>query len=304
MRLAVTGSTGLVGSALVESLAADGHEVLRLLRPASRAPAGPGTAVRWNPTAGELDRAALEAADAVVHLAGASIADGRWNGRRKELLISSRVDTARHLIGELATLSQKPKAFVSASAIGIYGDRGEEILSEESVPGSDFLGRLAQAWEAEAARAEEHGIRAVMLRFGIILSPKGGALGKMLTPFKLGVGGRLGSGRQWMSWITLADTVRVIRAAIESPDLRGPVNTVAPNPVTNADFTRALAQALHRPAIFPAPAFALRLMLGEMADALLLSSQRVAPKRLENLGHRFQHPELGPALRAVLGGGE
>jgi len=229
MRVTITGSTGMVGSALAESLAAAGHTVLRLVRPESSASGGgAGTAVRWVPAKGvpmDLDdRAALEGLDAVVHLAGANIAAGRWSDARKRVLHSSRVDTARHLIAELAKLASKPKVFLSASAVGYYGNRGEEILTEESAPGNDFLAQLAQDWERAAAGAEDFGARVVMLRFGVILWPKGGALAKMLLPFKLGAGGRLGSGRQWWPWVTLPDVLAVIRYAIENPGLRGPVN--------------------------------------------------------------------------------
>jgi uncharacterized protein (TIGR01777 family) len=309
MKILVTGSSGLVGTALTSALASAGHTVCRLVRPQSAAGEGPkeGFAVAWNPATGELGGAPFAdvpgkqaGADAVVNLAGASIADGRWTAERKALLRSSRIDTTRALVNPLARMNARPNVLVSASAVGIYGDRGDETLTEESKPGTDFLARVAQEWEAEAMKAEVLGIRVVVARFGIILAREGGALAKMLTPFKLGVGGRLGSGKQWMSWVTLEDVVGILRFAIENSSPRGAINVVAPQPVQNFEFTKVLAKTMHRPALFPAPAFALRLALGEMADALLLSSQRVAPQVLEKLGYRFLHPDLNSALAAIL----
>lgn len=295
MKILVTGSTGLVGTALVKSLASDGHTVCRLrVRVDSM--------WRGIPEAGELANAGV-GPDAVVNLAGASIAGGRWTDKRKHLLRMSRIGTTRALLKALAKMNARPRVLVSASAIGIYGDRGDEVLTEESKPGTDFLAALAREWEAEAMKAEALGIRVVLARFGIILARHGGALAKMLLPFKLGAGGRLGSGKQWMSWITLEDVVGVIRFAIENNATRGVVNVVVPNAVQNAEFTKMLAQVLHRPALFPAPAFALRLALGEMADALLLSSQRVVPQALEKLDYRFLYPELPAAFNCVLQGG-
>ena len=301
MKVLLTGSTGLVGAALVNELARHGHTVCRLIRPQSTVVGGAkqGFDVAWNPATGQLGGAGV-GADAVVNLAGASIAGGRWTKARKRLLRTSRIDTTRALVGALAKMNVRPRVLVSASAIGIYGDRGDERLTEESTPGTDFLAGLAQEWEAEAIKAEALGIRVVLARFGIILAQHGGALAKMLLPFKLGVGGCLGSGKQWMSWIMLEDVVGALRFAIEQGSVRGTVNLVSPQPVQNAEFTRVLAKALRRPGLFPAPAFALRLALGEMADALLLSSQRVAPKVLETRGYRFSQPELGRALNALL----
>jgi uncharacterized protein (TIGR01777 family) len=309
MKILITGSTGLVGTALVGALARDGHTVCRLIRPQSAAAGGApfpelhgkteGFDVAWNPATGELGGAGV-GADAVVNLAGASIASGRWTRVRKELLRTSRIDTTRALLGALAKMSARPRVLVSASAIGIYGDRGGEVLTEESKPGTDFLGGLAREWEVEALKAEALGIRVVLARFGIILARHGGALAKMLLPFKLGMGGRLGSGKQWMSWITLEDVVEILRFAIENSSVRGAMNVVAPQAVQNAEFTKELAKTLHRPALFPAPTFALRVALGEMADALLLSSQRVKPKRLQHLGYNFHHPDLSLALQTVL----
>lgn len=302
MKVLVTGSTGLVGTALVKELARDGHTVCRLIRPLSTVVGGAreGFDVAWNPSTGELGGAGI-GADAVVNLAGASIAGGRWTKARKELLRTSRIDTTRALVGALAKMSARPRVLVSASAIGIYGDRGDELLTEDSKPGSDFLASLARDWEGEALKAEVLGIRVVLARFGIILAQHGGALAKMLLPFKLGVGGSLGSGKQWMSWITLEDAVAIIRFAMHNGAVRGAMNVVGPQPVPNAEFTKVLAKALRRPGLFPAPAFALRLALGEMADALLLSSQRVSTAKLLELGYPFRFPELPSALRAVLG---
>lgn len=302
MKILVTGSTGLVGTALAKALAGDGHTVCRLMRPQSKATSGSkdGFDVAWNPETGELGGAGV-GPDAVVNLAGASIAGGRWTNKRKELLRTSRIDTTRALVHALAKMNARPRVLVSASAIGIYGDRGDEVLTEESKPGTDFLAGLAREWEAEALKAEALGIRVVLARFGIILARHGGALAKMLLPFKLGAGGRLGSGKQWMSWITLEDVVGVIRFAIENNAVRDALNVVAPQHAQNSDFTKALAKALHRPALFPAPVFALRLALGEMAEALLLSSQRVTPEKLQQLGYSFLHSKLASALVAVLG---
>lgn len=302
MKILVAGSSGLVGTALASALAGAGHTVCRLVRPenANGGRSKDGFAVAWNPTTGELGGAGV-GPDAVVNLAGASIAGGRWTAQRKELLRASRIDTTRALVGALAKMNVRPSVLVSASAIGYYGDRGDEILAEESKPGTGFLVGLAQEWEVEALKAEALGIRVVLARFGIILAREGGALAKMLTPFKLGAGGRLGSGKQWMSWVTLKDVVGALRFAMENNSARGAINFVAPQPAQNFEFTRILAKAVHRPALFPAPAFVLRLALGEMADALLLSSQRVAPRALEKMGYRFLHTDLSSALAATLG---
>jgi uncharacterized protein (TIGR01777 family) len=258
-----------------------------------------GFGAAWNPATGELGGASV-GADAVVNLAGASIADGRWTTQRKALLHSSRIDTTRALMGALAKMNARPSVLVSASAIGYYGDRGDETLTEESKAGGDFLAGLAQEWEAEALKARALGIRVVLARFGIILAREGGALPKMMLPFKIGAGGKLGSGQQWMSWVALEDVVGILRLVIENASLRGAVNIVSPQPLRNAEFTKVLAKAMRRPALFPAPAFALRLALGEMADALLLSSQRVLPGAIEKLGYRFLQADLTSALAAVL----
>jgi uncharacterized protein len=302
MKILMTGSTGLVGSALVKELQQNGHTVCRLMRPETKGEDGrltDGFDVRWNPETGELGGAAV-GAEAVVNLAGASIVDGRWTAERKEVLRRSRVETTRALVNALARMASRPRVLVSASAIGYYGDRGDEVLTEQSAAGSGFLGEVARAWEGEAEKAEALGIRVVRLRFGVILARNGGALPEMARPLRFGVGGKIGSGQQWMSWVALEDVVAIVRVALENGALRGPVNVVAPQPVRNAEFTRALAMALHRPALFPAPPFALRLALGEMADALLLASTRVVPAQLEKLGYRFLQPDLRGSLKTML----
>jgi uncharacterized protein (TIGR01777 family) len=309
MKILITGSTGLVGSALIPALVRDGHTVCRLIRPGSKLQGhNPGGFdVNWNPETGELGGAAV-GADAVVNLGGASIAGSRWTPKRKELLRTSRVPVTRALVEALGRMSAKPSVLISASAIGYYGYRGDELLTEESEPGKDFLAKLAQEWEREAQKAEAFGTRVVLARFGIILAKHGGALQRMMLPFRLGLGGQLGSGKQWMSWIALEDVVGALQLCLSSSPItgavkfspvRGPVNVVSPEPATNSEFTNALAKALHRPAIFPAPAFALRLVLGEMADALLLSSQRVMPEKLSALGYRFHHSILEATLAAI-----
>jgi uncharacterized protein (TIGR01777 family) len=297
MKVLISGGSGLVGTALTESLRSQGHTVAHLVRPGGSASAGD---VRWDPASRFVNINAMEAADAVVNLNGASIGGGRWTSTRKKILRGSRVDSTRVLVEALARLEQKPRVFVSASAIGYYCNRGDETLTESSQAGNDFLAEICRKWEAEALRAQSSGIRTVLTRFGVILSAKGGALKQMLTPFRMGVAGRLGSGKQWMSWIALDDVVGILRDVISNEQASGPVNVVAPNPVQNSEFTRVLASVLHRPAIFPAPAFALRLVLGEMADALLLSSQRVRAERAPAATFPFQYENLESALRAIL----
>ena len=299
MKILITGCTGLVGTALAQDLQRAGHTVCRLVRPGTSPSNSPGFDVNWNPTTGELGGAAV-GADAVVNLAGASIAEKRWTSQRKQLLRSSRVDTTRALVQALAKMSARPRVLVSASATGIYGDRGDETLTESSQPGTDFLSEIAKDWESEALKAEALGIRVVRARFGVILSKKGGALPQMLRPFQFFVGGKIGPGTQWLSWIALDDTIAILRLALENADLTGPLNVVSPQPVTNAQFTALLAEALHRPALFPAPAFALRVILGEMADALLLSSQRALPAQLQKLNYQFLHSDPSTALTALL----
>jgi uncharacterized protein (TIGR01777 family) len=302
MRILVSGSTGFLGMALVESLEGQGHTIARLVRPGvarKDIARDDSQAVAWDPVAGRFDAGAAEGADALIHLAGASIAGGRWNGSRKELLRTSRIDATRHLIGVLAKLQRPPRVIVAASAVGYYGSRGDETLTEASAPGNDLLAGLCREWETEAARGAEFDARVLNLRFGVILAAHGGALAQMALPFKLGAGGRLGDGRQWMSWLTLREAVSIIQFALATPGLAGPINAVTPNPVQNKEFTSVLAKTLHRPALFPAPAFVLRLALGEMADALLLSSQKVIPSKLTAAGYPFLQPSLASALVEV-----
>lgn len=297
MKILISGASGFVGQALVSALRAEGHTVARMVR--SGGEVSPGD-VSWDPMSATSDVSAMEGADAVVNLSGASIAGGRWTQERKATLRSSRIGCTRVLVDTLLQLKRKPRVFLSASATGYYGDRAGELLTETSSPGTDFLALLARDWEAEAVRAEHGGIRTVLLRFGIILSATGGALPKMLLPFKFGAGGRFGTGQQWMSWVGQEDSLEIIRAAIADDRFFGPVNVVAPHPLQNVEFTRIVAAAVRRPAIFPAPAFALRLLLGEMAGPLLLASQRVLPERLLSLGYSFRGDDFATTLRDLL----
>lgn len=295
MRIAVSGSSGLVGSALITALHDAGQDVMPLVRAG-----GSGTdGIPWDVAAGP-DPEAMEGVGAMVHLAGENIADGRWSQARKRRIRDSRVDGTRGIAAALARMQAPPGVLVCASAIGFYGDRGEEVLREDSAPGDGFLPEVCQAWEGAADPAREAGIRVVHLRFGIILSTDGGALAKMLFPFRMGLGGKVGSGDQYMSWITLDDAVGAILHALQTEGLDGPVNAVAPAPVTNLEFTKALGRALSRPTLFPLPGFAARLVFGEMADELLLASTRVDPARLRDTGYTFRHPDLEPALRHLL----
>jgi uncharacterized protein len=297
MKILISGSSGLIGKTLSDALLAEGHTVARLVRPGGALSAGD---VSWDPMSATMDTAALEGTNAVVHLSGASIADGRWTPTRKAILRSSRIDTTRVLVDSLMNLRAKPSVLVCASATGYYGNRGDEILTESSSAGTDFISLLARDWEAEAARAEMNGIRTAILRFGLILSANGGALPRMLLPFRLGLGGRFAAGAQWMPWIALEDAMAIAKLAISDARFCGPCNVVAPNPVRNSEFTRILAGVLHRPAMFPVPAFALRLALGEMAEALLLASQRAVPARLLAMQHKFRFETLEGALQAAL----
>jgi uncharacterized protein (TIGR01777 family) len=296
MKILISGASGLIGSALVRSFCDAGHAVTRLVR---RQP-GPAE-VRWDPAAGRLDPAGLEGLDAVVHLAGEGIAAGRWTQHRKARIRDSRARGTRLLSQALAGLARRPEVFASASAIGYYGNRGDEPLDEESPPGSGFLAEVCREWEAATEPAAKAGIRVVQLRLGMVLASPGGALARMLPMFRVGLGGRLGDGRQYVSWITLDDVVGAIGHVLATDTLQGPVNLVAPRPVTNRQFTAALARVLRRPALLPAPAFALRILLGQMAEELLLASARVVPRRLLDAGYRFRHEELEAALRHVLG---
>ncbi len=297
MKVVISGASGLVGSALTSRLAADGHDVIRLVR---REEQRADDTALWNPTEGEIEREALEGADAVVHLAGENISSGRWTAARKSSIRQSRVIGTTLISETIASLTRRPRVLVSASAVGFYGDRGDEVLTESSTAGEGFLPEVAIGWEQATKAASIAGTRVVLFRSGLVLSTEGGALAKMLPLFRLGLGGRLGNGRQFMSWISLDDLLRAVFFAIEHDALSGPVNAVAPEPVTNAEFTRVLAAVLHRPAIFPAPAFALKAAMGEMAEELLLSSTRVVPQRLLDAGFDFAHADLESALRSIL----
>lgn len=296
MNVLISGSTGLIGSALVPRLTTAGHSVLRLVRK----PSLQSNEVHWNPMEGSIDAAELDGIDAVVHLAGENIAS-RWTAAQKKRIRESRQRGTQLLAETLARLKTPPKVLVSASAIGIYGDRGDGVLDESSAAGTGFLADVCRDWENATRVAKEAGIRVVNLRFGVILSPAGGALAKMLTPFRLGFGGRLGDGKQYMSWIAIDDAVEVIYYALATHDLTGPVNVVAPEAVTNLQFTKTLGRVLHRPTLFPVPALAARLAFGQMADEALLASARVDPARLKAAGFTFRFPSLEPALRHVLG---
>ncbi len=297
MNVLISGSTGLIGSVLVPALESGGDRVLRLSR--SR-PTSEDT-IRWDPSTGAIDSSSLRGIDAVVHLAGESIAEGRWTAEKKARIRQSRAKGTRLLSETVAALPDPPGVMVSASAIGYYGDRGNELLREDSGPGSDFLARVCREWEAAADPAREAGVRVVHTRFGLVLSAEGGALGRTLPIFRLGGGGRIGSGRQYWSWVTLDDVVGAILHALTTGALSGPVNVASPNPLTNAEYTKVLGRVLNRPTVFPLPAPAARLALGQVADALLLASQRVEPARLKETGYGFRLPDLEGALRHLLG---
>jgi uncharacterized protein (TIGR01777 family) len=292
MKVVVAGASGFVGRALVAALRANGHEVVRLVR---RATAG-GDEIKWNPTTGEIDAARLAGCDAIVNLCGENLAAGRWSERRRQELWSSRTDATRTLVLALDRMARKPAVFINASAIGIYGSRGDEVLTEASAIGHGFLPELCFAWETHAEGAARRGVRTVRLRFGVVLAREGGALAKMLPIFRLGLGGRLGDGRQWLSWVSLDDAVGAILHALADARCAGPVNVVAPSAVTNADFTATLGRALGRPAVFPVPAAVLRLIFGEMAQETVLASTRVRPASLLETGFRFRHAALADAL--------
>jgi len=302
MKVIVTGSGGLVGRALVRSLLADGHSVTRLVRGGAQQFRAPGSAaVEWDPDKGTIDAAALEGHDAAVHLAGEPIAEGRWDDAKKRRIMESRVKGTRLIAETLAGLNEKPRVLVSASAVGFYGDRGADVMREESASGEGFLSEVCREWEKATLAASQAGVRVVHVRIGFVLDGEGGGLPKMLTPFKLGVGGKVGSGQQYISWITLEDLVRVLRRAVEDESLRGPVNAVAPGAVTNEEFTKALGHVLGRPTLLSVPTFALRLAFGEVADAVMLASTRVEPARLREAGFDFKQTEVEAALRSVLG---
>jgi uncharacterized protein (TIGR01777 family) len=293
--VAITGSTGLIGSALVRSLVADGHGVRRLVRHSARA----SDEVSWYPERDEIDTKALAGIDAVVNLAGENIAQ-RWTRDSMHEIRESRVRATALIARTVATLSPRPRVLVSGSAVGYYGERGDEVLDEQSSAGDDFLASVCKDWEAATHAAGDAGIRVAISRTGIVLDPHGGALAKMLLPFRLGVGGHLGDGRHWMSWIALADMIRALRFLSENDRAAGAFNLTGPNPVDNGEFTRVLASVLHRPAIIPVPRLALELLYGPMAKGAALASQRVLPRQLLAHGFEFALPELQPALEAIL----
>ncbi len=305
MNVLVSGSSGLIGTALTDRLLADGHTVTRLVRSPSATQGRTGTVdVRWDPDAGYLDRSALDAAgglDGVVHLAGAGIGDRRWSGPRKKVLLESRSHSTSLLVDALVGLTAPPGVLISASAVGIYGNRGDEQLTEASATGKGFLADLCRSWESATAPAADSGIRTVLLRTGIVLSRAGGALGKQLPLFRLGLGGRIGPGTQYRSWITLEDEIGVIIHCLGNGDVAGPVNATAPAPATDERLAKAIGAALHRPAVVAVPSIGLRLILGsEMADELLLAGQRVLPATLTSQGYAFAHSDLDEAVRSVL----
>ena len=299
MKVLISGSTGLIGSALISALTNAGHDVVRLVR---SAPKSDGSEVYWDPESERIDTVGLEGMDAVVHLAGENVGSGRWTRNKKARIFDSRVKGTRLLCESLANLNHPPQVLVCASAIGYYGSRGTEVMNEGSASGTGFLAEVCREWETATEFVGHTEIRVVNLRMGIVLSLAGGPLEKMLPPFKMGVGGILGKGRQYMSWIALDDAVGAIYHTLVTDSLQGPVNNVAPHPVTNREFTKALGRVLRRPTLFPLPSFGLRIMFGrEMANELFLSSTRVEPARLLETGYAFQYPGLEDALRHVLG---
>jgi uncharacterized protein len=300
MKVLLTGSTGLVGSALRPVLTKAGHSVVCLLRPESKLPRAVNGQMTWDPKANRLNVTELEGFDAVIHLAGDSLASSRWTEAKKRQLQESRIASTTLLSEALAGLIKKPEVFIAASAIGYYGNRGEEELDEESSKGTGFLSDLCANWEKATTKAKEAGIRVVNLRFGVVLSVLGGALSKMLLPFTLGVGGQLGAGKQFFSWVSIDDAVGAIVYALQTRSLSGPVNVTAPKPVTNLEFTKILGKVLSRPTIMPVPSVALRLLFGEMADECLLTGQKVKPAKLVASGYHFSDSELEPALRRAL----
>ena len=296
MKVLITGASGLVGTALQRSFAEKGYEMLL----ASRKKAEDGNHIQWSIDDGFSEPERLEGLDAVVHLAGESVSGLRWTDEKKSAIRDSRVFGTRSVVDAISRLKNKPKVFIAASAIGFYGERGDEEVTESSAAGDSFLASVAKDWEAESRRAEDAGIRTVLLRTGIVLSKDGGALGTMLLPFKLGVGGVVGSGKQWMSWIAMDDHVAVINYVIENENIRGAVNAVSPNPTTNHDFTKTLGDVLYRPTFLPLPEFAVSMVFGEMGDVLLLASTKVLPKRLEAAGFEFKVPYLQAAIENAL----
>lgn len=295
MKIAIAGASGLIGSALTPELESDGHEVVRLVRGTPRA-----TEIEWHPNQDAIDPGTLESFDAVVNLAGENVAEGRWTEDKKKKIHDSRVH-GTHLLGEaIARVTGKPRVFVCASATGIYGDRGDDVLDEQSESGGGFLAGVCREWEKATEPASKAGVRVVNLRFGPILARQGGMLEKMLTPFKMGLGGKVGSGKQYISWVALEDAVAAMKLALNDESIRGPLNVVSPKPVTNEQFTRALGEILSRPTLMAMPAFAARLAFGEMADEMLLVSQRIVPRKLQGAGFKFRFSDLDTALQHCL----
>ncbi|MFN0087014.1 MAG: TIGR01777 family oxidoreductase [Blastocatellia bacterium] len=300
MKILMTGATGLIGKRLSERLMGEGHELSILSRRPDAGRMAPGMKTwRWSTEEEPPPREAIEGVDAVIHLAGEPVAAGRWTAEQKRRIRDSRVKGTRNLVDGIKRAASAPGIFVSSSAVGYYGDRGEEILDEKAHPGTGFLSEVSEAWEWEAERAADAGVRVATVRTGVVLASEGGALEKMLTPFRLGLGGSLAGGRQWFPWIHIDDIVGILRHGLVTPNLQGPINGVAPGIVRNEEFTRALAAALHRPALFPVPEFALRVMMGEMAG-VVLASQRVVHGVALETGYQFQYPKLEPALEAIL----
>jgi uncharacterized protein (TIGR01777 family) len=296
MRILITGANGLVGTALQKVFREKGHEILL----ASRSEPRDETYLQWSVEEGFSEPAQLEGIDAVIHLAGESVNGLRWTDDKKKAIRDSRVLGTRNVVDAISKLKQKPKVFVSSSAIGFYGERGDEEVTESSAAGDTFLADVSKQWEGESRRAEDAGIRTVLLRTGIVLSKEGGALGTMLLPFKMGVGGVIGSGKQWMSWISMDDHVNAINFVIENDNIRGAVNSVSPQPVTNEEFTKTMGDVLYRPTFLPLPEFAVSMLMGEMGDELLLTSTKVLPKRLLDAGFQFEYPDLKVALEHAL----